>query len=128
MWPVNVSRENIQNLSSEPYVVAPKPVGPRCLLFIDFSGRVFIENMTQHIFRMEDRYAFEMFNNRTIADTVLDGIFSQERSSTTGKWTYWVQDAIRCSGEDLTGYGILKRMAVVKVNKKILLLWHLNSI
>jgi hypothetical protein len=40
MWPVSLSTENVHSLASEPYVVAPKPSGPRFLLYIDSSGDI----------------------------------------------------------------------------------------
>ncbi len=130
MWPVSLSMKNVQSLASKPYVVGPKPSGPRFLLYIDSSGDIFLENMTQHIFRVDEDHAIkiETFDGRPITDTVLDGVISREKSDddascngnikedgTTGKLKFVILDAIRCSGNDLTGLNILERIAFVRV-------------
>jgi hypothetical protein len=107
-------------------VVGPKPAGPRFLLYIDSSGDIFLENMTQHIFRVDEDHAIkiETFDGRPITDTVLDGIITREKSidnascngkEATRKFTFIILDAIRCSGNDLTGLNILERIAFVRV-------------
>ncbi|XP_046456075.1 mRNA-capping enzyme-like isoform X2 [Daphnia pulex] len=123
MWPVSLSTKNVQSLASKPYyVVGPKPAGPRFLLYIDSSGDIFLENMTQHIFRVDEDHAIkiETFDGRPITDTVLDGIITREKSidnascngkEATKKFTFIILDAIRCSGNDLTGLNILERIA-----------------
>ena len=129
MWPVNLSLKNIAFLTKEPYVVGPKPKGPRFLLYVDASGKIFLENMTQSIFCVDEDHAIKMVTSdgRAITDTVLDGIFTREKLDTdyhswgakemeaTGKLTFVIQDAIRCNGQNLTSMGILNRLAFVKV-------------
>ncbi|XP_046651275.1 mRNA-capping enzyme-like [Daphnia pulicaria] len=129
MWPVSLSTENVHSLASEPYVVAPKPSGPRFLLYIDHSGDNFLENMTQHIFRVDEDHAIkiETFDGRPVTDTVLDGIITSEKfngadascegnkeEGTNRKLTFLIRDAIRCNGKDLTNYNILKRITFVR--------------
>jgi hypothetical protein len=131
MWPVSLSTENVHSLASEPYVVAPKPSGPRFLLYIDHSGDNFLENMTQHIFRVDEDHAIkiETFDGRPVTDTVLDGIITSEKfngadascegnkeEGTNRKLTFLIRDAIRCNGKDLTNYNILKRITFVRVS------------
>ncbi|EFX64762.1 hypothetical protein DAPPUDRAFT_265827 [Daphnia pulex] len=60
MWPVSLSKKNVHLLASKPYVVGPKPSGPRFLLYIDSSGEIFLENMTQHIFRIDEDHAIKI--------------------------------------------------------------------
>ena len=133
MWPVSLSTDNVHLLASMPYVVAPKPTGPRFLLYIDPSGDMFLENMTQHIFRVDEDHALNIqsFSRRPVTDTVLDGIITREKvnedsSSDTGKGeestrklTFVIQDAIRCNGKDLTTSNILQRIAFVRVNNPV---------
>ncbi len=134
MWPVSLSTDNVHLLASEPYVVAPKPTGPRFFLYVDPSGDIFLENMTQHIFRVDEDHAIKMesFDGRPITDTVLDGIITREKSNgpdascegngedgTTRKLTFVICDAIRCNGKDLTSSSILQRIAYVRVSKLI---------
>jgi hypothetical protein len=134
MWPVSLSTDNVHLLASEPYVVGPKPSGPRFLLYVDPSGDIFLENMTQHIFRVDEDHAIKMesFDGRPIVDTVLDGIIPREKSNgadascegtsedgTTRKLTFVICDAIRCNGKDLTNSSILQRIAYVRVSKLI---------
>jgi hypothetical protein len=130
MWPVSLSKKNVHWLASKPYVVGPKPSGPRFLLYIDSSGDIFLENMTQHIFLVDEDHAIkiETSDGRPITDTVLDGIITREKlngadarcegnkeDGTTGKLTFVIRDAIRCNGNDLTGLNILERIAFVRV-------------
>ncbi|EFX79314.1 hypothetical protein DAPPUDRAFT_319589 [Daphnia pulex] len=129
MWPVSLSTDNVHLLASEPYVVGPKPSGPRFLLYVDPSGDIFLENMTQHIFRVDEDHAIKMesFDGRPITDTLLDGIVTREKlngadascdgngeDGTTGKLTFVICDAIRCNGKDLTSSSILQRIACVR--------------
>ncbi len=131
MWPVSLSTDNVHLLASEPYVVGPKPSGPRFLLYVDPSGDIFLENMTQHIFRVDEDQAIKMesFDGRPITDTLLDGIVTREKlngadascdgngeDGTTGKLTFVICDAIRCNGKDLTSSSILQRITCVRVN------------
>jgi hypothetical protein len=53
MWAVNLSMENIHHLLLNPTFVTPKPEGPRFLLYVDSSGDIYLENMTQHFFRVD---------------------------------------------------------------------------
>jgi hypothetical protein len=137
MWPTSLSTDNVNLLSSKPYVMAPRPIGPRFFLYIDPSGDIFLENMTQHIFRVDEDHAINIqsFDGRPITDTVLDGIFTREKlngdsscdgdkgAETSGKLTFLIQDAIRCNGKDLTRWNILERVAFINVNQLSVLLF-----
>lgn len=133
-WPVSLSTENKYMLSSRPYVVAPKPTGPRFLFYIDSSGEMFLENMTQHIFRVDEDHVIKMesFSGRSVTDTVLDGIFTREKSNRddscneeqdteqdTGKLTFVIRDAVRCNGLNLTDMGVVERIGFIKVHELI---------
>ena len=138
MWPVSLSTDNVHSLARSSYVVAPKPTGPRFFLYIDPSGDIFLENMTQHIFRVDEDHAINIqsFDGRPITDTVLDGIFTREKLNdypscdgdkgveTSGKLTFLIQDAIRCNGKDLTQWNILERIGFIYVN----LFCYLNQV
>ena len=138
MWPVSLSTDNVHSLARSSYVVAPKPTGPRFFLYIDPSGDIFLENMTQHIFRVDEDHAINIqsFDGRPITDTVLDGIFTREKlydylscdgdkgSETSGKLTFLIQDAIRCNGKDLTKSNILQRVSFINVNQLSVLLFN----
>ncbi|KAI9556338.1 hypothetical protein GHT06_018912 [Daphnia sinensis] len=125
-WPVALSADNIDKLTSGPYVVAPKPKGPRFLLYVDLSGEVFLENMTQHIFRVDEDHAVKMDSSdgRPVTDTVLDGHFCKAKRNRDDncnggeegqeKLTFLIRDAIRCKGKDLTKMNIVERIGFVK--------------
>ncbi|KAI9556336.1 hypothetical protein GHT06_018910 [Daphnia sinensis] len=125
-WPVSLSTENIHKLTFGSYVVAPKPIGPRFFLYIDSSGEVFLENMTQHIFRVDEDHVVKMnsFDGRPVTDTVLDGDFCKAKRNRDDncnggeegqeKLTFVIRDAIRCKGVDLTKMNIVERVGFVK--------------
>ncbi len=128
MWPVTLSSKNIEFLATKPYVLAPKPKGPRFLLYVDACGQIFLENMTQNIFCVDEDHAVKMasFGGRPINDTILDGILTREKLNSddccadsdleaAGKLTFVIQDAIRCNGENLTSLNIFQRIAFVEV-------------
>ena len=97
-----------------------------------------MENMTQHIFRVDEDHAINIqsFDGRPITDTVLDGIFTREKlydylscdgdkgSETSVKLTFLIQDAIRCNGKDLTKSNILQRVSFINVNQLSVLLFN----
>jgi hypothetical protein len=56
-WAVHLSTENIHQLELNPPFVMPKPEGPRFLLYVDSSGDIYLENMTQHFFRVDSDHA-----------------------------------------------------------------------
>lgn len=125
-WPVSLSMDNIRHLEMEPYVVTPKPVGVRYLLYIDSEGSMFMENMTQHIFKLDEDRAPQL----TTKDTVLDGLVmrkirpdgltnseaNDEIEVAKGKLTFVIMDATRCSGVDLTRRNIQERISFVRVS------------
>ncbi len=106
---------------SPSYVMAAKPTGSRYLLYVDSSGQIFLENMSQHVFRVDNDLAVQMVT----PDTVLDGTLTRKKlahsvrnqgpEGTGGKLTFVIQDAIRCSGVDLRESNVVERIAFVNV-------------
>ena len=117
-WAVHLTMENIHQLELNPHFVTPKPEGPRFLLYVDSSGDIYLENMTQHFFRVDSDHAIQMVSadGNTITDTVLDGIFTREKKSDgKGKLTFVIRDGIRYGGQDLTKMNVSRRLSFVKV-------------
>lgn len=119
-WPVTLDLSNIKRLTTEPFVMAPKPAGIRYLLYVDHEGEIFMQNITQHIFKVARDCAPQM----TTSDTILDGIVVRKRQSNNqeikGNSTFVIMDATRVNGVDLTGKSIQERIAAVKVDIKLL--------
>jgi hypothetical protein len=131
LWPVTLSDENLSILASEPYDVVPRAYGTRYLLYVDSAGQIYLENMSQHIFRVDDDHSINMVssNGQPITDTVLDGVFTKAKcpgrgnsdedseygNDNKGRLTFLIHDAIRCNGVDLTDLNIRSRMNVIQV-------------
>ncbi|XP_046651921.1 mRNA-capping enzyme-like isoform X1 [Daphnia pulicaria] len=94
----------------------PKPSGPRFLLYIDSTGQTYLENMTQHFFLVHTDRAVQFISKdgRATIDTVLDGIFTKDEKG--GRLTFFVCDAVRCNGVNLTKMNAFQRIAFVKEN------------
>lgn len=116
-WPVSLSQDNITQLASNSYVVAPKPHGSRYFLYVDSVGDVYMENMKQNFFRLDSDRAVKLLSNdgKVLVDTILDGYIV--RSSTGGRLTFYIHDAIRCFGVDLTTGDVIERIDIVQVHK-----------
>ena len=120
MSSISLSMTRITKLETEPYVVFPKPIGTRCLMYVNPSGQVFMKNMTQHIFRV-DKIKMVSCDGKPITDTVLDGIMTREKTyaenfpEIKGKVTFVITDAIRCNGVSLIDSNILQPIACAKV-------------
>ena len=114
-WPTYLSHDNVSQLESQRYIIILKPNGWRYLLYVDADGRVFFENRLQHFFLMDPGHAVKLMSldGRVLTDTVLDGSLVWERHG--GRLTFVIQDAIRVDGVDLTGLGIVERIAYVDV-------------
>lgn len=116
-WPVSLDKSNIKRLETEQFVIAPKPDGPRFLLYVDSDGKTFLLNNTHRVFKLEQSHAFK----RIPADTVLDGvvvvskIVPSEAAQNAGKPTFVIMDATLVNGKDLTQMGIRERISAVKV-------------
>lgn len=122
LWPVTLSNENIHFLSSESYDVVPRANGTRYLLYVDSAGQIYLENMSQHIFRLDDDRSVRMISSdgRPVTDTVLDGIITREKrtdSGEKGKLTFLIHDAFRCNGVDLVDLNIRARINVIQVSQ-----------
>ena len=131
LWPVTLSNENLNFLASEPYDVVPRAYGTCYFLYVDSAGQIYLENMSQHIFRVDDDHSINMVssNGRPITDTVLDGVFTRAKcpgrgssdedseygNDNNGRLTFLIHDAIRCNGVDLTDLNIRSRMNVIQV-------------
>ncbi|XP_046655756.1 mRNA-capping enzyme-like isoform X2 [Daphnia pulicaria] len=116
LWPVTLSNENIHFLASESYDVVPRANGTRYLLYVDLAGQIYLENMSQHIFRLDDDRSFQIISSdgRPVTDTVLDGIITQEKCTDNGKLTFLIHDAFRCNGVDLVDLNIRARINVIQ--------------
>ena len=103
MSSISLSMRRITLLETIPYTISPKPTGTRFLMYFNASGEIFMENMTQHIFRVD---GMKMVNcdGQPVTDSVLDGIMTGEK-----------MDAIRCNGVNLIDLNILQRIALVRV-------------
>lgn len=117
-WPSSANSQNIKQLETDPFVVSPTHVGTRFLLYIDQKGRIFMENIAQHIFKVDQDKAPRM----TATDTVLEGIVTRmvirdESIQNKGKLTFVIMDVTRVNGVDLTKKGILERMSAAQVIK-----------
>lgn len=116
-WPFRLNLSNKEELKKELYLVAPKPKGVRCLLYIDPIGNVFLENNTheRHIYKLDNDCAPQLIPN----DTVLDGIVVRKNiarhGEAKGQLTFVIMDVIRCLGEDLTQKRVQERIHSVQV-------------
>jgi hypothetical protein len=124
----SLNKANLESLKSEPYVVAPSPDGTRYLLYVDSTGEVYLENQTINFFLMDKNRAIQLLSHdrSVLKDTVLDGYFvrpkildsgiaADKNGDKRGRLTFVIQDAIRCNGTDLTGRGIVDRIAFIEV-------------
>lgn len=122
--PIPLTMENIHQLESKSHFMTPKPTGPRFLLYIDSSGQTYLENMYQYFFRVDTDRAVQFISNegQVITDTVLDGILTREKDAenNAGKMTFFICDAVRCNGQDITKMNVFQRIAFVKVISWIL--------
>ena len=91
-------------------------------------GIIYLENQTQNFFRVSQDREIQLL----LPDTVLDGYFVHPIAAVSddeaeevaaahpgenqGRLTFLIQDAIRCNGVDLSGLGIVKRIAFIKVH------------
>jgi hypothetical protein len=111
--------------------VTPKPFGTRYLLYVDPSGEMLLENLTQHIFRIDDDHAIKMISSdgQPITDVILDGVVTRvsEKHPDAGRLTFVIMDATLCRGVGLTHMGISQRIAFVKVNSIIMLITSQSS-
>ena len=125
-WAVSLNQSNLHLLETTAYVVASKSRAlRRYLLYVDSEGQVYMEGQTQNIFHVQPSHAirFPSSDGRFIKDTLLDGHFARPSGednrpavgNVDDKLTFFIQDAIRCNGVDLTDRGILERLNFIKV-------------
>ena len=124
IWPLALNKKNLKHLTWSSYVVTPKPRGHRYLLYVDSYGDIYLENPTQNFFRVSEDREIQLLS----ADTLLDGYFvhpvaagSDDKTEEVpgenqGRLTFLIQDAIRCDGVDLSGLGIIERIAFIEVH------------
>jgi len=119
-WPISLNRNNLHKLKTDgPFVVAPKPVGIRYLLYVDSDGMMFMQNNTQHVFKIDPDLAPKVIPK----DTILDGIVvkklvrgkSSNRNGDGTKLNFVIMDATRVDGVQLTQKSILDRISAVQV-------------
>ncbi|XP_046445997.1 mRNA-capping enzyme-like [Daphnia pulex] len=72
------------------------------------------------ILRVDTDHAVQFISNegRAITDTVLDGILTREKDAENkdGKMTFFICDAVRCNGQDITKMSVFQHIAFVKEN------------
>jgi mRNA capping enzyme, catalytic domain len=119
-WPVSICLDNMQ-LLEQPYIVAPRVAGTRYLLYIDRLGDIYMENSTQQIFQVDERYMvnFPLSGRSALKDTVLDGIFTQKirPDDQSSRFGFVVHDSFRCNGVDLAARGIEERLSCIQVDE-----------
>jgi hypothetical protein len=119
MWPVKLSKEKLKLLETEKHFVIPKPTGTRYLLYVDPSGQMFLENMTQNVFRIDGDHLIDLISSdgQSVTDTVLDGVVTRvsEAHPDAGRLTFVIMDATLCRGVQLTQMNISQRIAYVRV-------------
>ena len=120
-WPISLNRNNLHKLKTDgPFVVAPKPVGIRYLLYVDSDGMMFMQNNTQHVFKIDQGLIAPKLIPK---DTILDGIVvkklvrgkSSNRNGDGTKLNFVIMDATRVDGVQLTQKTILERISAVQV-------------
>lgn len=82
----------------EPYVVAPKPLGVRYLLWADVKGQIFMLNEGYHLFKIDEDRSRQL---KIPTDTVLDGVVVRKRTrdgAVQGKLTFVIIDATNVDG------------------------------
>jgi len=117
-WPVSLNRNNIGKLKTAgPFVVAPKPLGIRVLLYVNPNGMMFFENNTQNVFKVDPDLAPQLPK-----DTILDGIIVKKlvrgegsNGNGDGKLSFVIMDATRVDGVQLTQKSIQERISAVEV-------------
>ena len=94
-------------------MVSPKPLGDRYLLYKDSKGKIFLENQAQDFFQLDADLALQFVP----VDTILEGIMVKRKAFREGsnRHTFFIMDATRCHGMDLTQKGIIERISIVKV-------------
>ena len=123
--PIFLNVTNIKKLKAAgPVVVAPKPQGLRYLLYVDPKGNMYMENESQHLFVVDPDFAPQLIPK----DTVLDGIVVRKivrdgaaqidnNQEAKGGLSFFVMDATRVNGVDLTEKNIQERISVVQVER-----------
>ena len=118
-WPVSLNRNNIDKLKTAgPFVVSPKPLGIRALLYVNPDGMIFFENNTQHVFKVDPD-----LSPKLPKDTILDGIIVKKLvrgegsndGNGDGKLSFVIMDATRVDGVQLSQKSIQERISAVEV-------------
>ena len=139
MSSIDISREHFKQMETTPYFVAPKPAGYRCLLYVNDIGEIFLQSRSVHIFQLDPKYASDFFGSRnyitsdTLIDTMLRSIDSvtdyQASSKTTDDESsdskaktrtkrvhaFYIMDAMRINGQDVTHLNVDQRISLAKV-------------
>ena len=122
-WAFHLNQKNRKCLTEATYVVTPTPRGTRYLLYVESDRKIYLENQGQNFFRVSRDRTVQFLS----PDTLLDGYFVrpisesdavavvQPKENLKGPLTFVIQDAIRCDGTELTGRGIVDRIAFTEV-------------
>ncbi len=106
---------------NEPYVMSPKPLGVRYLLYADKHGDMFMENENQHIFKLDRGRTPQLIPKETVLDGVVarklerDGGALNNSGEAQGKLTFVIMDATLVGSEDVAMMPLENRMKCVQV-------------
>jgi len=103
------------------YVVSPKPLGTRCLLWANLNGQIFLENEDTQLFKIDEALTGQlMIRKDTILDCVAvrkivrDGT-AQSNEEANGMLTFVIMDAIRVYGRHVKDKTLQERISIVQV-------------
>jgi len=116
------NKKKIKELKKKPYVVAPKPLGVRHLLYANPQSRMFMQNGGKKIFELDPNCVPQLIP----ADTILDGVVVRKlivrdgNQEAKGRLTFVIMNAYRCNEENLKKKSMLERISIVQVHIQIL--------
>lgn len=109
--------------SSASYVVSPKPLGVRYLLYCDEIGRIYMEDESQRFFKLDEKRT----SHQIPYDTILDGVVARKvvrdgagaqncNGEARGQLAFFIMDTTYVKEHELTQRPSLEyRISVVKV-------------
>lgn len=121
MLPSEMSMDCLEQIrkSPFPYFVAPVPKGERFLLITNAKSEIFLENNKRNIFQLEGA-----FLSSSCSETVLDCILVNDNSQNANsrqkarKPTFFITDAMKYDGHDLTRKSVVDRLDCIMVSRK----------
>ena len=121
-FPVGLDKNKLGMLK-EPYVVGGIPYGIIYILYIDQLGHIYMRNHYKESFLVENTLQFPRLNGGYLNDTCFKGFLVElhPKDNPGGvkqskRYAYVIHDITRCNGEDISGLGILDRMARLQVS------------